>query len=226
MNMPQAARLEQLHRRIASLKPVFPAGIVPSGARGRILCAALNLFADHGYGGTSVRDICIRAKVQATTLYAHFPSKEHVLAEIIRLGHEEHFRRLRNALLETQPDPPLQLATLIRTHVHSHCEHAMLAVVANAELHALSGAMAAPILAVRQQSEALLIEVLERGIRLGIFKVPDTYLTLRAIGGMGLRVAYWYTPDCGRTPEQVADAFVEFALRIVGVNCGSERAQA
>lgn len=219
--MDQYVRKESPHRRIAAADAAMPPGIAPPGARGRILTAALHLFADQGYGGTSVRDICSRALVQATTLYAHFPSKEHVLAELIRLGLEEHHRRLRGTLLETQPEPRRQLAALVRAHVLSHCEYPMLAVTASAELHALSEGLAAPILAVRQQSESLLIEVLDRGIRHGLFHVPDTYLALRAIGGMGLRVAYWYTPDCGRTPEQVADTFVEFALRIVGISGGA-----
>lgn len=196
---------------------VLPPGVTPGGARGRILGAALRLFADRGYGGTSVRDICTAAPAQATTLYAHYPSKEHVLAEIIQLGHDEHHRRLRDALLASQPDPREQLSALVCAHVLTHCEYSMLAVVATAELHALSATRAAPILALRAQSERLLVEVIERGIQQGLFDVPDTHLALRAIGGMGVRVAYWYEPGCGRTPDQVADIFTEFARRIVGV---------
>ena len=204
-------------RRIAAVEATLPPEAVPPGARGRILGAALNLFADLGYAGTSVRDICARAEVQATTLYAHFPSKEHVLAEILRLGHEQHFRKLRSALLETQPDPVQQLSALVRTHVILHCEYAKLAAVANTELHALSEDMAAPVLALLEQTQSLLGEVFERGIRLGVFDVPDALVTQRAIAGMGMRVAYWYTPECGRTPEQLADSYAELARRMVGV---------
>ncbi len=93
----------------------------------------------------------------------------------------------------------------------------MLAVVATAELHALSTEMATPILTLRAQSERLLIDVIERGIEQGVFNVPDTVMALRAIGGMGMRVAYWYEPGCGRTPEEVGGFFAEFARRIVGV---------
>lgn len=204
------------HRRIAAVDTAIPEGVSPKGARGRILNAALRLFADRGYGGTSVRDICSEAQAQATTLYAHFPSKEHVLAEIIQLAHDVHHRRLRDALLTAQPHPREQLAALVRAHVHSHCDYSMLAVVATAELHALSEAMAAPILALRAQSERLLVDVLERGIEQRVFDVPDTYLALRAISSLGIRVSYWYAPDCGRTPEQVAEVFAEYAWRIVG----------
>ncbi|SEP99846.1 transcriptional regulator, TetR family [Solimonas aquatica] len=194
----------------------MPPGVLPKGARGRILTAALRLFADLGYGGTSVRDICASAEVQATTLYVHFPSKEDVLAEIIRLGHEELLRRLREALLAAQPDPREQLVALVRAHVLSHCEHAMLAVVASAELHALSEATAAPIRVVSAQAERLALDVVERGITLQLFNCPEPALALRAISSMGQRAAYWFAPGCGKTPQQVADTFADFALRIVG----------
>ncbi len=53
-------------------------------------------------------------------------------------------------------------------------------------------------------------------VKAGVFDVPDIYLALRAIGGMGMRVAFWYEPGCGMTPQHVADTYAEFALRLVG----------
>ncbi|MGB0220630.1 MAG: TetR/AcrR family transcriptional regulator [Sinimarinibacterium flocculans] len=204
------------HRRLATQDTLLPPEIDPASTRGRILAAALPLFAEQGYGGTSVRDLCARADLQLTTLYAHFPSKEHVLAELVRIGHDAHHRCLRDAMLETQPDPAHQIVALMRAHVASHCRYPMLAVVANAELHALSADAVAPGLDLRKQSEALVAEVILRGIRLGAFKVPDPLLALAAIGGMGLRVAHWYTPDCGKTVDEIAAVYAEFALRILG----------
>ena len=164
-------------RRIAAMEAALPPEAIPPGARGRILGAALGLFADVGYAGTSVRDICARAEVQATTLYSHFPSKEHVLAEILRLGHEQHFRYLRSALLASQPDPVQQLSAMVRAHVIVHCEYAKLAAVANAELHALSESMAPPILALIQQ-------LIDKG---HAYHVPgaDVYYRVRSFQGYG-----------------------------------------
>jgi AcrR family transcriptional regulator len=206
------------HRRLAAVDPALPQDIDPTGTRGRILAAALHLFAEKGYGGTSVRDICTRAGLQLTTLYAHFPSKEHVLAELARIGHDEHLGHLRAALLEVQPEPTAQIRALMRAHVVTHCAYPLLAVVANAELHALSPEHAAPALALRRQAETLVAEVILRGIRLGVFKVPDPLLALAAIGAMGLRVANWYTPDCGKRVDEIADTYGEFALRILGAS--------
>jgi AcrR family transcriptional regulator len=216
--IPQASASDGFtrHRRLAAVEPTLPPAVDAASTRGRILEAALHLVAEAGYGGTSVRDICARADLQLTTLYAHFPSKEHVLAELVRIGHEEHHRRLREAMLGAQPHPVEQIRALMRAHVASHCEHTVLAVVANAELHALRADAAAPALALRRQSETLVAEVILRGVRMAAFRVPDPLLALAAIGGMGLRVAHWYTPDCGKTVDEIADAYAEFALRILG----------
>ncbi|HEY1077552.1 MAG TPA: TetR/AcrR family transcriptional regulator [Fontimonas sp.] len=204
------------HRRLASLSTVLPPGAALEGSRGVILTESLRLFAEHGYGGTSIRDIAKLVGIQAASVYSHFPSKAHVLAELVKLGHEEHHHRMRAAVLEAGAEPQAQLIALVHAHVAAHAEYPMLAVVSNAEMHALPETFAAPILAVRNQSERLLHDVIERGIRLGVFAVPDAQLAMLAIGAMGLRVAHWYSGDFGKTPDQVADIFAEFACRLVG----------
>lgn len=208
------------HRRLAADETTLPPDAVPRGARGTILVAALRLYADHGYGGTSVRDIAKEAGVQPATLYAHYPSKEHVLAELTRIGHEAHHQLMRVALLDTSADPREQLAALMRAHVRMHAEFPMLAVVANAELHALSPEAAAPALELRKQSEQLLTDVILRGVQKGVFKVEQPRLALAAIGAMGIRVSHWYTPTFDLDVDEVARHYAEFALRIVGA--GSE----
>jgi AcrR family transcriptional regulator len=205
------------HRRLAAVATVLPPGAAQDGSRGVILGEALRLFAEHGYGGASIRDIAQLVGIKGASVYSHFPSKAHVLAELIRIGHEEHLHRMRTALLSAGPEPQSQLKAVVRAHVLAHAEYSMLAVVANAEMHALPAEFARPILDVRRQSETLMIEVIQRGVDLGVFHVPDVQLAMPAIGAMGLRVAHWYTPELGKSPEQIADTFAEFACRVVGV---------
>lgn len=49
-----------------------------------ILQAAERLFAEQGYGATSLRDLMTGAKVSTTAFYARFDSKEAVLDELMR----------------------------------------------------------------------------------------------------------------------------------------------
>lgn len=215
MMKPVSARV--LGQRIAADSELLPPAVTPKGAKGKVLNAALQLFAQSGYGATSVRDICKAANVQTTTLYSHFPSKEHVLAEIIGVGHEEHYQRITAALESRDTDPLARLSAIVRAHVIGHCEYPMLAVVASTESHFLSPQLAEPVMAILQKSESLLAEILLQCQEAQLFDVPDIYLALRAIGGMGMRVAFWYEPGCGMSPEYVADTYAAFALRLAGV---------
>ena len=172
------------------------------------------LFAQRGYHGTSVRDIASAVGVQIAAVYVHFPSKGHVLAELCRIGHEEHQRALRAALLDAGANPADQLAALVRAHVRLHAEYAMLATVANYELHALPEELAGATLSLRKQSEALLFEVCERGVAQKKFKTPDVVITAAAIGAMGMRVAQWYRPELGKSIDEIANVHAELALRM------------
>ena len=204
-------------RKVRPGAPALPPRPATDGTRGRILLAGLGLFAGHGFHGTSIRDIAAGAAVRSASLYAHFPSKEAILAELVLAGHEEHHTRLVTALLGSGTDPRDRLAALVRAHVRAHTDYPMLAVVANNEMHALSPAAAAPAAAVRRRSEGLLAEVLAMGRQHGVFDLVHVEATAAAIGSMGIRVASWYpAPQVGLSPSQLADVYASLALRMTG----------
>ncbi|MGZ3437903.1 MAG: TetR family transcriptional regulator [Polyangia bacterium] len=202
--------------RILAELPKLPPQAMRDGTAGRILGAGLLLFARNGYHGTSIRDIGEELELKAANLYAYFKSKEHLLAELVRIGHEEHHARLRKALIESAPGPLEQVKALVRAHVLSHAEYAMLATVANTEMHALSPELVAPARVLRSESEAMFHDVVRRGIELGDFDPPNEWVTVAAIGGMGMRVAAWYQPELGIAAQEIADVHAELAVRMLG----------
>jgi AcrR family transcriptional regulator len=204
-------------RRLAAVSVVLPEGVTPPGTRGKILEAGLSVFAESGFAGGSIRQIATLVGINSATLYAHYPSKGHVLAELVRIGHQELHTRLTEALTAAPDSAPGQLTALVRAHVLVHTDYPLLAVVTNDELHSLASDLAAPALQLRSASRQMLLDVLERGVTDGDFAVPDLLLAAGAIGAMGLRVAYWFGPDQPYTREQVADTYAEFALRLA---CG------
>ncbi len=210
--MPQQRPLPRLRAEL----PRLPTAAERDGTAGRILACGLGLFAQRGYDGTSIRDIGDALGLKPGNLYAYFRGKEHLLAELVRSGHEEHHNRLRRALVESEPGPVAQVRALTRAHVLFHAEFAMLATVANNEMYALSPALAAPALALRHQSEALFADVVTRGIELGEFHPPHAFVTIAAIGGMGMRVAHWYHPDFPLSPDEIAETHAELAVRMLG----------
>ncbi len=203
-------------RRLAATDATLLPAHRPPGTRGEILAAALKLFAERGYAGASIRELADAVGIQPASLYAHYPSKEHVLAELCRIGHEEQLRSIREALEGCGEDPREQVAAYVRGHVAMHTSFPMLAVVANGELHALSAKLGGESAAVRQQSVQTLKDIVQRGLDQGVFEVPNVWLAVAAIGGMGLRVAYWYTPEHELGAQYIAEVYAEYALRILG----------
>jgi AcrR family transcriptional regulator len=53
------------------------------GTRTRILDAARALFADHGYAGTSMRDLAEELGMTKAALYYHFPGKAQILLALV-----------------------------------------------------------------------------------------------------------------------------------------------
>jgi AcrR family transcriptional regulator len=206
-------------RRVAAMPAVLPEGTTPPGTRGRILLAALTLFAETGFHGTSIRAIASAVGINSATLYAHYPSKEQVLADLVLVGHQELHDRLTEAAgsVPDDADPVERLSALLRAHVLLHTDYPLLATVINNELHALAPEVAAPALELRADCRRLLIDELERGLKDGAFQTPDPLLAATAIGSMNMQVARWFGPDQPYDRDHVADAYVRFALRIVGI---------
>lgn len=55
--------------------------------RERLIAAALQLFAEHGYHGASMRQIAERADVAVGGIYNHFRNKEEILTAVILAWH-------------------------------------------------------------------------------------------------------------------------------------------
>lgn len=209
-------------RKVAArLPPSFAA----DGVRRRILEGALRLFATRGFHGSSMRDLASYIELQPSAVYAHFTSKEHLLAELIRAGHEAHHEEVRIAMLEAGADPVAQLCALVRAHVRMHASYPDLAIVVNTELEALSPELAAPGLALRKQSVALLQAVIDRGTAMGCFSQPNTAVVAAAIGAIGLRIPYWYSPELGISPDELVEIHVQLALRMLGAHSTKDTAK-
>jgi AcrR family transcriptional regulator len=201
----------------------------------RLIEIAVPLFAERGYHGVSIRDLTSAAGINVASFYTHFKSKEQLLFEVMLCAHNTHQAHVRDALLGAGEDPAAQLREAVRANATFHGTYPTLAVAANAEMHALSAEHRERVYMVRHDSARLIVAAIERGNNLGAFSCPDPWMALSAIGGMCLRIAWWYRnqdgsdgplgsypaeaatwfPDGGYDIEQIASAFADFALKIV-----------
>ena len=194
---------------------LLPPRATSDGTLRRIYEAALTRFAERGYHGTSVREIADACAIKASSIYAHVPSKERLLHDLIRLGHEEHRDMLRDALLSAGADPAGQLSSVVGAHVRFHASYPVLATVANNELHALSPDSAAEITDIRDEGVRMIMEIIVRGVRLGRFTCDDPFLATAIIGAAGIRVAVWFPTRDDYGIDQVVESYADLALKLV-----------
>lgn len=67
-------------------------------SRDLILHAAAQLFRRQGFSATTLRQIAVRAKIEAGSIYYHFDSKEAILAEVLDRGLGHVFEAVKTAV--------------------------------------------------------------------------------------------------------------------------------
>ncbi len=83
----------------------------------RILGAAEELFAQHGFGGTSLRQVTSRADVNIAAVNYHFGSKENLVNEVFRRRMDEMSAQRLARLRTAQEQHPGQLEAILAAFV-------------------------------------------------------------------------------------------------------------
>jgi AcrR family transcriptional regulator len=183
-----------------------------------LLVSAVLCFSSKGFHATTTRDITAAVGLSPGALYVHFPSKEDVLFEIVRTGHE----RALDTML-SQPDdgdPTDYVRRLVASHVAWHARHHTVARVCQYELAALAPDHQATVLELRQRFSTLLRAAVARGAETGDFAVPDVNRAVRAVLSLGIDLVRWYRLDGDDPPDELGDFYADLALRMIGAHTG------
>jgi AcrR family transcriptional regulator len=183
-----------------------------AGRRKAILDAAVALFHERGYLGTTVDDIAARAGVTKRTLYHHMGSKEKILGEIHSAFIDVGLSRWE-AVLSESGSATETLARLIREHVMIVSEYRTAIAVFFEEAKHLQGAQREEILGQRRRYEHILLEVLARGVETGEFdpSLDVRVATLLILGGL-TEIYTWYDPESKTSPEALVRLCTTLAL--------------
>jgi len=193
--------------------------MVETGRRREIEDAASSLFHEHGYSGTTVRDIARAVDIQGASLYAHVASKQDVLWSIVERT-ATRFETAADTVEAADPGalvfgPGVQLISLVRAHVGVVTDDIERATVFLREWRALDRGRRESIADRRDAYEARFRTAIAHGVEVGAFAPVDPRLTatyiLTALNGL----VTWYRPD-GRLPARaVADAYAELTSSAV-----------
>jgi len=193
---------------------------VPHGPVGEagILDAALAVMAEHGYHGTSVRDIAERAGVSPAALYHHFASKQQVLATIMERGIKALLERTHAALADAGDEPADRLRALVEVQVLFHLQDQRGTLLGTSELRALEEPVRSRHIAKRQQQQRLFDGVVTEGVERGVFTTPIPLEAARAIVVMSTGVASWFSPRGRMSRAEVVRRYQRLALDMVGAH--------
>ncbi len=177
------------------------------GRRREILVAAANVFARDGYASASLDDVAAQIGVTKGVIYYYFRSKEEIFTEIRATAIRDAIERLE-AILAAGGTPEQLLRAAVRDLVdHIFDDLDRYANVLSAQR--LSPESHTAIRDLQRRYERLIQQVVEQGIRSGVFAGRDprvmTFTLLRACLG----IAGWYSPDGPLPPELVAEQVTE-----------------
>jgi TetR/AcrR family transcriptional regulator, cholesterol catabolism regulator len=193
--------------------------MVETTRRQAIEDVAGELFREHGYAATSIRDIARALSVQGASLYAHVTSKEDVLWAIVDRAASRFEAAADHAEAdanERRPgDPAEVIAALVRAHVNVLTTDVAEAGVFVHEWRALGADRRASILERRDAYQRRFHRQIEAGIAIGTFAMTDASIAASTILSGLNGVAAWYDP-AGRLPaSRIADHLVDLTQRML-----------
>ncbi|GAA1893423.1 TetR/AcrR family transcriptional regulator [Actinomadura bangladeshensis] len=180
-----------------------------------LLTSAVRCFAANGFHATTTRDIAEGVGLSPAALYVHFPSKELVLYEIIRVGHERVLEHLRMPSIMTLEGAADRLRAIVTAYTAWHARHHVAARVCQLELTGLSAEHYAEIVEVRRRTNAFFREAVARGVADGSFAQVDVNRVTRAMLSLSIDLVRWYRLDGPDSPELLGDFYADLALKLV-----------
>lgn len=177
----------------------------------QVLETATRLFTERGYDAASIRDIAAELAMRPSSLYHHFPGKQHILFAIC-FGMQSDFNATVMPLFHNGKGPQDTIRDVIREHVRFSLEHRGAVLVNIRERRSLPPELLARVNALRRQYRDALIAVIEAGRRQGVFNVDDPKLAAMAVTDMVSGLFQWFSAagplDSGRIAAAYADAAV------------------
>jgi AcrR family transcriptional regulator len=149
--------------------------------------------------------------LQKASLYHHVSSKQEILLALLDRALDMLFERIDS--IAKQPLPADEkLRQMVQVYLRMLAENSDLSAVLLFEHRSLEPAQHKRHIPNRDRFELLWRDVLDDGVRSGLFLCPDTALAVRALMGILNWTITWYRPDGALSIEQIADQYSSLVL--------------
>ena len=194
----------------------------PDG-RDELLKVAIDLFATHGFAGTSIRDIAGAAQCSVANVYHHFANKEALWLAVLA-GSIDDLPAALAAAVEVGggTDPLARFERLVRAHVatsHRFPRESQILFIDEGRLSPESNAVNRQL---QHATLRLYVEELRNLVAAGI--VRDENLKIKALNVLAVVNWHlrWMRQDAAPAQRETeADAIVSFVLRAIDERSGT-----
>jgi len=180
------------------------------------LKAALELFSEQGYHGSSVREIANRAGLSVPGLYHYYPSKQALLQALLDAAMSDLLERSDSAEASAGADPVARFDAVVELLLRFHMYRRELAFVASTEIRSLDPDYRVGYIARRDQQQRTLDRIVQDGRDSGDFAIEYPLDASRAITTMCVAVSTWYRPNGALGPDELVRRYLSVARQAVG----------
>jgi AcrR family transcriptional regulator len=191
-----------------------------------IFAASVESFGEKGFNGASMRDIATRAGTSLANLYNYVPSKDALLAMVLRQANDDLIATLQEGIPESKSARE-RLEAAVRAYVGWSIRSQTAGVVALGEFRYLRGNQRSEVVRARDTTQQIFTSIVEEGTAAGEFATPFPHEAARNIVLLCAALASWYRPEGPQGPDVVAAQQARLALAMVEARQqgGTRRAQ-
>lgn len=187
-----------------------------------IFAASVESFGEKGFNGASMRDIATRAGTSLANLYNYVPSKDALLATVLRQANDDLIAVLQ-ASVPGDATARERLEAAVHAYVGWSIRSQTAGVVALGEFRYLEGEQRADVVRARDATERIFTSIVEQGAATGEFATPYPHEAARNIVLLCAALATWYRPEGPEGPESVASQQARLALAMVEADLGRDQ---
>ncbi|WP_194829721.1 TetR family transcriptional regulator [Nocardia sp. XZ_19_231] len=181
-----------------------------------VLAAAIDSFVETGYHGATMRSIAARAGMSVPGVYHHYRDKQDLLVRALDLTMDELHRRVRAARLDGVNGRE-RVIRVVEALALFHTHHRELAFIGASEMRSLNPADRDRITASRNEIQYLLDADIDTALAEADRSADRARDAGRAIATMCTALPQWFRLDGPSSPEQIATAYADFALGLLGL---------
>jgi TetR/AcrR family transcriptional regulator, cholesterol catabolism regulator len=190
-----------------------------------ILRVSAQIFAQHGFEATSIRDISRATGLSLSGLYYYFESKQHLLYLIQNDAFTLVVERLKSRL-QSSPDPAEQLRLLVLNHIEYFLSHPNEMKVLSHEEEALDDPYREKIQAIKRRYYSLAREIFDSVAVGAIVPGINPRVAVLSLFGMMNWPYKWHKVSVDPDAEELTAAIVGIFLHGILTGPDSRSAQA